>query len=175
MDSQATCIYTYVTVYTTCLPNRGSHGGRPRYQGSVGSAFLERTRIVSGIQFTGHFIEIVVVGTKQWVRCNSNVILMRKTFWHRSSMSAAGSKSQALGNYFSMWIWCIFPWSNCRGDLNPGLWTWWVTCGNFGTCANLCTDNVLCTCLCHRCAVANWIFFCQNTFFSVISPENLCE
>jgi len=43
-----------------------------------GWVFLERTRILSGIQFTTHFIEIFVVETKRFVGSFSNVILTRK-------------------------------------------------------------------------------------------------
>jgi len=44
-----------------------------------GGVFLERTQILSGIQFTRHFIEFVVVETKQFVSSNVNVILTRQT------------------------------------------------------------------------------------------------
>jgi len=48
---------------------------------------LERMRMLSGIQFTRHFI----VETKRFVSSNVNVILMRQICRQRSSMSA-GSK-----------------------------------------------------------------------------------
>jgi len=50
----------------------------------------KRTVEVSGIQFTRHFIEFVVVETKQIVSSNSNVILTRKTCGQlqRSGMAA---------------------------------------------------------------------------------------
>ena len=51
--------------------------------------FLEGTRILSGIQFPRHFIEFVVVETKQFVGDNVNVILTRQICGQRSSMSAA--------------------------------------------------------------------------------------
>jgi len=66
----------------------------------LGWVFLERTRILSGIQFTTHFIEIFVVDTKRFVGSFVNVILTRPTRGQRSSR-AAESKHQALGNYFS--------------------------------------------------------------------------
>jgi len=44
-----------------------------------GWVFLERTRILSGIQFTKQFIEFVVVETEQFVSSNINVILTRQT------------------------------------------------------------------------------------------------
>ena len=43
-----------------------------------GWVFLERTRILSGIQFTTHFIDFVVVKTKLFVSSNANVILTRQ-------------------------------------------------------------------------------------------------
>jgi len=61
--------------------------------------FLERTRILSGIQRTRHFIEFVVVETKRFVNSDVNVILTRKLCGQRSSMSA-GSKRRALQNHF---------------------------------------------------------------------------
>jgi len=42
-----------------------------------GWVFLDRTRILSGIQFTRHFIECVVVETKQLVGSNVNMIVTR--------------------------------------------------------------------------------------------------
>jgi len=42
-----------------------------------GWVFLERTRILSEIQFTTHFIEIFVMQTKQFVRSFINVIFVR--------------------------------------------------------------------------------------------------
>jgi len=42
-----------------------------------GWVFLERTRILSGIQFTIHFIEFFVVETKRFVGSFVNVILTR--------------------------------------------------------------------------------------------------
>jgi len=41
--------------------------------------FLERTQILSGIQFTTHFIELFVVETKRFVGSFVNVILTRQT------------------------------------------------------------------------------------------------
>jgi len=65
-----------------------------------GSVFSKRTCVFSGIQFTTHFIEFVVVETKQIVRSNSNVILTRQTCGQHSGM-AAGGKRRALAFYFS--------------------------------------------------------------------------
>jgi len=61
--------------------------------------FLERTWILSGIQFEGHFIEFVVVETKEWVGSNVNVIFTLQTCGQRSSMSV-GSKRRVPPLYF---------------------------------------------------------------------------
>jgi len=42
-----------------------------------GWVFLERTQVLSGIQFTTHFIEFLVVETKQFVGSFVNVVLTR--------------------------------------------------------------------------------------------------
>jgi len=84
--------------------------------------FLERTRILSGIQFTTYFIESFVVETKRFVSSFVNVILTRQTCGQRSSR-AAESKRQALGNYFSERICYMFLISKCRGDQDLGLCT----------------------------------------------------
>ena len=47
-----------------------------------GWVFLERTRILSGIYFTTHFIEFFVVETKRFVGCFVNVILTRLLYNH---------------------------------------------------------------------------------------------
>jgi len=44
--------------------------------------FLARTRILSGIYFTTHFIEFFVVETKRFVGCFVNVILTRLLYNH---------------------------------------------------------------------------------------------
>jgi len=64
-----------------------------------GWEFVERTRILSGIQFTTHFIDSFVVETKQFVSSTVNVILTQQTCGQRSSR-AAESKRRVLGNYF---------------------------------------------------------------------------
>jgi len=48
----------------------------------------KRTCVFSGIQFTRHCIEFVVVETKQIVSSNSHVILTRQTCGQRSGMVA---------------------------------------------------------------------------------------
>ena len=87
-----------------------------------GWVFLERTRILSGIQFTMHFIEFFVVETKRFVGSFVNVILTRQTCGQRSSR-AVESKRWALGNHFPKWICYMFLMSKCRGDWDPGLCT----------------------------------------------------
>jgi len=87
-----------------------------------GWVFLERTRILSGIQFTTHFIEIFVVETKRFASSFVNVILMRQTCGQHSSRTAE-SKRQALGNYCSERIFYMFLMSKCRGDRDIGLCT----------------------------------------------------
>ena len=87
-----------------------------------GWVFLERTRILSGIQFTTYFIEIFDVETKRFVGSFVNVILTRQTCGQRSSR-AAESKRWALGNYFSERMSCKFLISKCRGDRDLGLST----------------------------------------------------
>ena len=58
-----------------------------------------RTCVFSGIQFTRHFIEFVVVETIQIVSSMSNVILMRQTRGQHSGMTA-GNKRRALAFCF---------------------------------------------------------------------------
>jgi len=77
--------------------------------------FLERTQILSGIQFTTRFIEFFVVETKRFVSSTVNEIWTQQTCGQRSSR-ATESKRQALGNYFSERIWYMFLTSKCRGD-----------------------------------------------------------
>jgi len=88
----------------------------------LGWVFLERMRILSGIQFTTYFIEIFVVKTKRFVVSTVNVILTRQTCGQRSSR-AVESKRRALGNYFSERICYMFLISKCRGDWDLGLCT----------------------------------------------------
>ena len=69
------------------------------FEGGVGY-FFERTRLVSGIQFTKHFIKFIVAETKQCVGTILNVIFTQQTCGQRSSMSV-GSKHRALKNGLS--------------------------------------------------------------------------
>jgi len=80
-----------------------------------GWVFLERTWILSGIQFTTHFIEIFVVETKRFVGIFENVILTRQTCGQRSSR-ATESKRRALWKCFSGRICYVFLISKRRGD-----------------------------------------------------------
>jgi len=67
----------------------------------VGLGIFERTQILSGIQFTTHFIEFVVVETKRFVGSTVNVILMRQTCGqHSSSLRAAERQRRARENSF---------------------------------------------------------------------------
>jgi len=63
--------------------------------------------ILSGIEFTTHFIEFAPTETNQLVGSNPNVIYMRETFGERSSM-AARSKHQALAFCFSVQMCYMF-------------------------------------------------------------------
>ena len=87
-----------------------------------GWLFLERKWILSGIQFTRHFIEFVVVETKRFVSSNVNVILTWQTCGLLSMMSA-GSKPWALAFYFSLRICYMFQIPKCRRESNLGLCT----------------------------------------------------
>jgi len=73
---------------------------------------------VSGMRF----IEFVLVKTKRFVGSTINVLLTQHTCGQRSSMSAR-SKRWALVFYFAVWIWYMFPISNCRGESNLYLCT----------------------------------------------------
>ena len=87
-----------------------------------GWVFLERTRILSGIQFTEHSIEFVLLPTKRFVSSNVNLILTQQTCGQRSSMSA-GSKRWALAFYFCIQIRYLFLISKCRRESDVGLCT----------------------------------------------------
>jgi len=77
-----------------------------------GWVFLEQARILSGIQFTIHFIEFIVVETEEFVGSNVNVILTRQICGQRSSMSV-GSKRRALAFYSCVQICHMFLVSKC--------------------------------------------------------------
>jgi len=63
----------------------------------VGLGVSRTNAILSGIQFTTHFIDFFVVETTRFVGSTVNVILTRQTYGKRSS-KAAESKSRALGS-----------------------------------------------------------------------------
>jgi len=81
--------------------------------------FETNVRVFSGIQFTRHFIEIVVVETKQIVSSNSNVQLTRQTCGQRSGMAAA-SKRWVLAFCFSVKICYTFLILKYRGESDLG-------------------------------------------------------
>jgi len=87
-----------------------------------GWVFPERTWILSGIQFTTHFIEIFVVETKRFVGSTVPVILTRQTCGQWLS-KVAESKRRSLGNYFFERIYCMFLIPKCRGYWDQSLFT----------------------------------------------------
>jgi len=84
--------------------------------------FLERTWILSGIQFTTYFIESWVVETKRFVVSFVHVMLARQTCGQYSGR-AAESKRRALGNYFSERLYYMFLILKFRGNQDLGLCT----------------------------------------------------
>jgi len=95
-----TCIYVCIfmslcTIDTgvyICICTQNSEILLTSRQGWV---LCERTCVFTGIQFTKHFIEFVLVETTQLFGCTVNVILTRQTCGHRSSR-VAGSTHRAL-------------------------------------------------------------------------------
>jgi len=63
-----------------------------------GWVFLERTRILSGIQFTAYFIEIFVVETKRFV--SRKIISYRSAFAFRSSARALAAGLPRQGHVY---------------------------------------------------------------------------
>jgi len=59
----------------------------------VGLGISRKTRILGGIQFTTHFIEFLIVETKQFIGNTVNVILTWKTCGQRSSSLAGFQKA----------------------------------------------------------------------------------
>ena len=90
-----------------------------------GWVFLERTRILNGIQFTTHFIDFFAVETKRFVGSSVNMILTRQTCGQCSSRSAE-SKRRALENYFSARMCYMFLILKCTGGWDLGRCTSWV-------------------------------------------------
>jgi len=111
-DIRRTCRFVSSSSSSSSLLSPPSH--------RQGWVFSKRTCVLSGIQFTTHCIEFVVMQTKRIVRSNSNVILTRQTSGQSSGM-AAGGKRRAIAFYFSVQIFSVFLMSKCRGELDPGL------------------------------------------------------
>ena len=84
-----------------------------------GWVLFERTCVITGIQFTKHFIEFVLVETNQFCGSNSNLILTRQTCSHRLGR-VVGSKRWSLAVYFSVRIWYVFLISKYREELDLG-------------------------------------------------------
>jgi len=93
-----------------------------------GWVFVERTRILSGIQFTRYFIEFIVVETKQFV--GSNVLVETWSWRDKPAPSArAGLRETNAERYCiisSKQICHMFLISKCRGDWDLGMCTLWV-------------------------------------------------
>jgi len=81
---------------------------------------IERRCVFSGIQFTKHFVEFVLVETNRLVRSNSNVILTPQTSGQHTSR-IVGSKRRALAFHLSGRIWYVFSISKCREESDLGL------------------------------------------------------
>jgi len=118
------CIYMYIYIYIYTCKYRYIH----RYIYICicyiylwwAWVLLERLQILSRIQFTRHFIEIVVVETKRFVIGKVNMILTRQPCGKRSSMSA-GSKRRALANFiFRANLLCV-PNIKSNADWDLGL------------------------------------------------------
>jgi len=91
-----------------------------------GWVFLKRTQILSRIQFTRHFIEFIVVETKQFVGSNVNVILMRQTCGQRSSTEGCGKQTPSARNRFPERICYMFLVSKCIKAWDLDLCNFWV-------------------------------------------------
>jgi len=82
-----------------------------------GWVFLERTRILSGIQFTRHFIQFIVAGTKKFVGSNVNVILTRQNL-EPALEHVCEKQRPSARKLFHEAICHMFLISRCRGDYN---------------------------------------------------------
>jgi len=85
--------------------------------------FLERSTILSGIQFTKYFIELVFVGTNHLIGSDPNMIYTRETCGQCSSV-AAGScvANDELAYLFIRFCYMFLIWK-CRHESNLGLCT----------------------------------------------------
>ena len=90
-----------------------------------GWVFLQQKRILTGVQFTTHFIDFFDVKTKRFVGSSVNVILTRRTCSQRSS-SSAERKRRALENYFPERICYMFLIPKCRRDRDLVRVTFWL-------------------------------------------------
>ena len=79
----------------------------------LGWVFLKQMWVLIGIQFTRHFIEFVVVKTKELIGSNVYVNLTWQTCGQRSCICAL-DKHRALACYFSVRICCLFRIPKCR-------------------------------------------------------------
>ena len=86
-----------------------------------GWVFSKRTCVFSGIQFTRHFIEFVVVETKHIV--SSNKRDLEAANLRQLSGMAAGGKRRAIAFHVSVRIFYVFLVSKCRGESDLGLCT----------------------------------------------------
>jgi len=133
VSTRLLCTYMYMYIYIyTYIAGGKSHASATRFVPKLsrwGWVFLERTQILSGIQYTTHFIDFFVVETKRFVGSSVNVILTRQTCGQLSSR-AAESKRWALENYFPEWICYMFLMSKCWAsssrDWDLGRCTFWV-------------------------------------------------
>ena len=87
-----------------------------------GWVFLERTRILSGIQFTTHFIEFIVVETKRFV-CSTVNVIMRPAL-----EQGCGKQTPSAGKLFSRANLLYVPNIKMYRRLRSG------SVHNFGTC-----------------------------------------
>jgi len=113
--SKEPCILSkepYILQKEPCIPN-------DTYEGRVGFC-SKRTCEFSGIQFTRHFIELVLMETKQFVSSISDVILTRHTCGQRSGRVAA-SKRRALACGFSVRKCYMFIIQKYRGEWDLSL------------------------------------------------------
>ena len=81
---------------------------------SQGWILFEQMYVFTGLQFTKHLIESILVETNQLYGSNSNVIFTRQK-------SLAESKRRALAFSFPVQIWYVFSISKGRGESDLGL------------------------------------------------------
>jgi len=143
--------------------------------------FLERLKIFSRFQFTGHCIEFVLVEANQLAVSNPNVVLTRQTYGQRSSR-ATGSKRRALAFYFAIRICYKFLISKnvedgpiwvCAQlrDLQNNVAARWRLLTNFATkcdsSSDVATVQRLCFCKSQSCACLD------QTFLYILMDRNI--